>query len=80
MAFPTARVRVRLDGRFAGSELFEFLDVEPGLDYIVATAGNAVLTPFAESAMVEASADGHARPRRMARGRSFRDSRPTTGW
>ena len=60
VAFPTARFRVRLDGGFATPELCEFLDAEPGLDYIVAMAGNAVLTRSAESAMVEARAQSEA--------------------
>jgi len=60
VAFPTARFRVRLDGGFATPELFEWLDDEPGLDYIVAMAGNAVLTRHAEAAMVEARAQSEA--------------------
>jgi Transposase DDE domain group 1 len=54
IAFPRARFRVRLDGGFATPELFDFLDAEPGLDYVVAMAENAVLTRCAESAMVDA--------------------------
>jgi hypothetical protein len=53
-AFPRARFVVRLDGGFATPELLEFLDAEPGLDYVVAMAGNAVLTRAAELAMVDA--------------------------
>jgi len=60
VAFPRARFLVRLDGGFATPELFEFLDVEPGLDYVVAMAENAVLTRFAEPAMVEARTHSEA--------------------
>jgi len=56
LAFPRARFLVRLDGGFATPELFDVLDAEPGLDYVVAMADNAVLTRCAESAMVEARA------------------------
>ena len=34
-AFPRARFLVRLDGGFATPELFDFLDAEPRLDYVV---------------------------------------------
>ena len=54
VAFPRARFLVRLDGGFATPEMFDFLDAEPGLDYVVAMAENAVLARFAEPAMVEA--------------------------
>ena len=50
-AFPRARFLVRLDGGFATPEVFEFLDAEPRLDYVVAMAKNAVLERHAESAM-----------------------------
>ena len=55
-AFPTARFLARLDGGFATPEIFDFLDAEPRLDYVVAMAENAVLTRVAEPAMVEARA------------------------
>ena len=42
-AFPRARFLVRLDGGFASPEVFDFLDAEPRLDYVVAMAKNAVL-------------------------------------
>ncbi len=42
-AFPKARFLVRLDGGFASPEVFDFLDAEPRLDYVVAMAKNAVL-------------------------------------
>jgi hypothetical protein len=49
--FPGARIRVRLDGGFAHPELLDFLDAEPGLEYVVAMASNAVLQRKAEQAM-----------------------------
>ncbi len=49
--FPGARIRVRLDGGFAHPELLDFLDAEPGLEYVVAMASNAVLQREAEAAM-----------------------------
>jgi len=60
IAFPKARFLVRLDGGFATPEIFEWLDAEPGLDYVVAMAANAVLTRFAEPAMVEARTQSEA--------------------
>jgi hypothetical protein len=56
LAFPKARFLVRLDGGFAAPEIFEFLEAEPRLDYVVAMAENKVLARFAESAMVDARA------------------------
>ena len=53
-AFPKARFLVRLDGGFATPAMLTLLDAEPRLDYVVAMGENAVLTRFAESAMVEA--------------------------
>ena len=41
-AFPGARFLVRLDGGFACPEVLDFLDEQPGLNYIVAIAENAV--------------------------------------
>ncbi len=55
-AFPRARLLVRLDGGFATPEIFDFLDAEPRLDYVVAMAKNAVLLRHAASALVEARA------------------------
>lgn len=49
-AFPRARVLVRLDGGFAASELFEFLEAE-GCDYVVAMAKNKRLAPRAARLM-----------------------------
>ena len=60
IAFPTARFLVRLDGGFATPDLFDFLDAEPGLDYIVAMGANAVLTRYAEAAMGEARTQSEA--------------------
>lgn len=52
-AFPRAKVLVRLDGGFAGPELFEFLEAQ-GVEYVVAIAKNAVLTRLAEPLMKQA--------------------------
>lgn len=52
-AFPRAKVLVRLDGGFAGPELFEFLEVQ-GVEYVVAMAKNAVLKRLAEPLMKQA--------------------------
>ena len=49
--FRKARIRVRLDGGFASPALFDFLDSEPGVEYVVAMASNAVLNRHAEEAM-----------------------------
>ena len=54
LAFPQARFLVRLDGGFATPEIFDVLDTEPGLDYVVAMAKNAVLVRHAEPAMAAA--------------------------
>jgi hypothetical protein len=50
-SFSKARIRVRLDGGFANPELLAFLDDEPGVEYVVAMAGNAVLNRKAEEDM-----------------------------
>ena len=55
-AFPRARFLVRLDGGFATPEVFDFLDAEPRLNYVVAMAKNAVLQRHAEPAMEVARA------------------------
>jgi len=52
-AFPKARVLVRLDGGFAGPEMFDYLEAER-VDYVVAMAGNAVLKRRAEPLMKKA--------------------------
>jgi hypothetical protein len=50
-SFPKVRIRVRLDGGFANPELLAFLDSEPGVEYVVAMASNAVLNRKAEEDM-----------------------------
>ncbi|MCA9757148.1 MAG: IS1380 family transposase [Candidatus Eisenbacteria bacterium] len=50
-AFPKARILVRLDGGFACSELFDHLDAEPRVDYIVGMAKNERLLRISASAM-----------------------------
>jgi Transposase DDE domain group 1 len=60
IAFPKARFLVRGDGGFAAPEIFEFLDAEPRLDYVVAMADNPVLSRFAEAGMVDARAQSEA--------------------
>jgi hypothetical protein len=42
-AFPKARFFVRLDGGFAGPEIFDFLDEQTDLEYAVGMGKNAVL-------------------------------------
>ncbi len=59
-AFPQARFLVRLDGGFATPEIFDFLDAEPRLDYVVAMARNAVLQRHAEPALLVAQAQSAA--------------------
>jgi hypothetical protein len=54
-AFPKARLRVRLDGGFAGPEVFAYLDDER-LEYVVAMGKNAVLARAAEPAMIDVRA------------------------
>lgn len=49
-AFPRARILVRLDGGFAASEIFEFLETK-GCDYVVAMAKNKRLAPRAARLM-----------------------------
>ncbi len=56
LAFPGARFLVRLDGGFATPEIFDVLDAEPGLDYVVAMAKNSVLVRHAAAAMATARA------------------------
>lgn len=53
--FPKARLRVRLDGGFAGPEMFDFLEGER-VEYIIAMAANSVLNALAEPAMRRARA------------------------
>jgi hypothetical protein len=56
IAFPQARFLVRLDGGFAAPEIFDLLEAERGVDYVVAMAENAVLTRAAAPGMVAARA------------------------
>ena len=49
-AFPRARVLVRLEGGFAASEIFDFLEAQ-GCDYVVAMAKNKRLAPRAARLM-----------------------------
>ena len=51
---------MRLDGGFATPEIFDFLDAEPRLDYVVAMAKNAVLQRHAEPALIVAQAQSAA--------------------
>ncbi len=53
-AFPTAKIRVRLDGGFAAPGVLEFLDCEPKVEYLVNLASNAVLERKAEPDMKRA--------------------------
>lgn len=46
-AFPKAKLRARLDGGFAGPEMFDFLEGER-VDYVIAMGGNSVLDALAE--------------------------------
>jgi len=48
---PGAEIRVRLDGGFASPAVFEFLDAQPKLEYVVAMAKNALLKRIAEPGM-----------------------------
>ncbi len=53
-AFPKARLLVRLDGGFACPELFDFLDEQSRVDYVVAVAKNKVLERRARRCMAQA--------------------------
>jgi hypothetical protein len=66
--FPGTRIRIRLDGGFAHPDLLDFLDAEPGLEYVVAMASNAVMQRRAEAAMqvARANAARSSRPRWFA--------------
>jgi len=55
VAFPKAKLRVRLDGGFAGPEMFDFLEGER-VEYVIAMAGNRVLDGLAEPWMQRARA------------------------
>ena len=75
-AFPKARFLVRLDGGFATPEVFDFLDAEPRLDYVVAMAKNAVLLRAAEPAMVAARTENMLREKTA---HFYRDTRYRAG-
>jgi len=49
-AFPTAKIRIRLDAGFTGPELYEFFEAE-GLEYVVCMGKNSVLLRSAEPLM-----------------------------
>jgi hypothetical protein len=53
VAFPRARVLVRLDGGFSSPQIFEFLEAE-GCDYVVAMAKNVRLSRRAKRLMARA--------------------------
>ena len=74
-AFPQARSFVRLEGGFGTPEIFDFLEAEPQLDYMVAMARNAVLQRHAELALLEAQ----ARSARPATGPRTRIPTPVVG-
>ncbi len=50
-SFAQARIRVRLDGGFASPAIFDFLDAEPKVEYVVAMASHAVLDRHAAEAL-----------------------------
>ena len=53
-AFPNVVIRVRLDGGFAAPEVFDYLDDQPRLEYVVNMASNQVLDRLVEPAMRKA--------------------------
>jgi hypothetical protein len=55
VAFPRARLRVRLDGGFAAPDVFDFLERE-GVEYLVAMGSNPVLARLAEPLLERARA------------------------
>ena len=61
-AWPEVRIVVRLDGGFASPRLFEFLDEQPNVGYVVGFSSNAVLEREVAGAM--------KRVRRRAKARS----------
>jgi hypothetical protein len=48
---PGVEIRVRLDGGFASPAVFQFLDAQPKLEYVVAMAKNKLLKRVAEPGM-----------------------------
>jgi hypothetical protein len=65
-AFPGARLRVRLDGGFAGDDVLSFLEAE-GVEYVVALGGNRRLEKRARRLM------GRARMQARATGETGRN-------
>ena len=63
VAFPRARLRIRLDGGFASPEIFDFLEAE-GVEYVVAMASNVRLVKRSRRLM------GRARMRSKASGQT----------
>jgi hypothetical protein len=55
IAFPRARLRIRLDGGFAAPDVFDFLERE-GVEYLVAMGSNPVLARLAEPLLERARA------------------------
>lgn len=51
-AFPRAKLQVRLDGGFAGPQMFEFLEAQK-VEYVVAMGSNKKLKAIVEPLMVE---------------------------
>ena len=72
-AFPRARILVRLDGGFASPAVFDFLEAQPRLDYVVAMAKNAVLERYARAG--HAGGAGADVAQRTDRARLHRDQR-----
>jgi hypothetical protein len=54
VAFPNARFRVRLDGGFACPEIFDFLEAQGDVDYVVAMGKNKVLERLVKKLMRDA--------------------------
>jgi hypothetical protein len=54
VAFPKARLRVRLDAGFASPTILNFLDSQPRLDFVVGLPKNAVLLRRTKDLMVQA--------------------------
>jgi hypothetical protein len=59
-AFAGAVLRVRLDGGFATAEVLDFLDDQPGVEYVVNMASNKVLDRMVEPDMVTARLQSQA--------------------
>ena len=59
-AFPRAHFLVRLDAGFASPALFDFLDADPRIRYVVAMPKNAVLARHAEAALARARTESAA--------------------